>query len=148
MNYKRISYFIVIVTVVFIFSAALYMRTRDVVPEHSIKVVNGKEEKLVDIEKLNYENISGTRVNGKGEEKKVEGLGILIKDLLAEEKVAGYSKVTATSDDAYQAEVFAEEIEEPGKVYLLYEDGTLRLIVFGDDNSKRNVSNVVSMTVE
>ena len=46
-------------------------------------------------------------------------------------------------------EVSKEEVDEDGKVYLLKEDdGSLRLVVFGDENSKRSVSNVVKMVVE
>ena len=42
----------------------------------------------------------------------------------------------------------AEELAAPGKVYLTVEtDGTFRLVVFGDSNSKRNVSDVIKLTL-
>ena len=54
-----------------------------------------------------------------------------------------------TADDAYNAVVTAEEIAEPDRVYLIQQDeGGLRLIVFGDSNSKRSVSNVASLSVK
>ena len=45
--------------------------------------------------------------------------------------------------------VTAEELAAPDKVYLIaQEEDGVQLVVFGDSNSKRNVSNVVRVTVE
>ena len=49
------------------------------------------------------------------------------------------------SDDSYSAEVHADEAEN---AHFLLEEGTLRLIVFGDSNSKRSVSDVKQIIVE
>ena len=38
--------------------------------------------------------------------------------------------------------------DEDGKAWLLLEQPYLRLVVFGDQNSKRSVSNVVQIIVE
>ncbi len=67
---------------------------------------------------------------------------------LAQEHITGYSKVSVVSDDSYSAELTADEVKEDGKVYLLNEEDSLRLVVFGDENSKRSVSNVVQIVVE
>ena len=52
------------------------------------------------------------------------------------------------SDDSYSAQLTKEEIEEENRVYLLMDEDSLRLVVFGDKNSKRSVSNVVQIEVE
>ena len=58
-------------------------------------------------------------------------------------------QVTVTADDEYSAVVTAEELAAPDKVYLIaQEEDGVQLVVFGDSNSKRNVSNVVRVTVE
>ena len=56
--------------------------------------------------------------------------------------------MTVVSDDSYTADLTAEEVAESGKAYLLLEQPYLRLVVFGDQNSKRRVSNVVQIIVE
>ena len=102
----------------------------------------------VEVSGLDFEPVSGVRVNGKGESIPVEGQGISVKDLLESKKIASYSKVTVLSNDSYAAELAAEEITEDGKAYLMLDEEELRLIVFGDSNSKRSVSNVVQIIVE
>ena len=93
-------------------------------------------------------------MNGKGEEIPVDGDGIAVSKLLSKLGITEFSKVRIVSDDAYSAEVNREEVVEGGKVVLLLEEGTpsekdtLRLVVFGDENSKRSVSNVVEINIE
>lgn len=87
-------------------------------------------------------------MTGKGEEREVEAPGILIKDILEENGITDYSEVTVIADDSYSARITEEEIKEETKAYLLKEEDSLRLIVFGDENSKRNVKNVVEIVVE
>ena len=41
-----------------------------------------------------------------------------------------------------------DEVCEEGKAYLLVDEETLRLIVFGDKDSKRKVKNVVRLILE
>lgn len=62
--------------------------------------------------------------------------------------VVSYSKVTVISDDSYAADLTAEDVKEDGKAYLMLDEEEIRLIVFGDPNSKRSVSNVVQIIVE
>jgi len=78
----------------------------------------------------------------------VEAPGISIKDILTEVNVTEFEEIVIESDDSYQARVSKDETEESGKAYLLQDEEKLRLIVFGDENSKRSVSNVVKMIVE
>ena len=53
-----------------------------------------------------------------------------------------------TADDEFSAELSGDEVNEAGKAYLVGEDdGSMRLVVFGDSNAKRNVRNVVSVEI-
>jgi len=129
--------------------ALLHLSTHDRVPEGALLVSGEGKEQYVDLSKLPLGPISGTVVNGKGEKKTMEGQGISMDDLLT---AAGFDptaaeKVTAVSDDEYTAEISGEEIAEGGKIYLLIEDSSARLVAFGDSNAKRNVKNVVTLYV-
>ena len=72
-----------------------------------------------------------------------------MNNLLALYEIDEYDEISVVADDSYSASLTREEVEEDGKVYLLaQEEEELRLIVFGDENSKRNVSNVVQIVVK
>lgn len=129
-------------------AAWLHLSSREEVAEGTLKMTFADHVYAVDISELRYEPVSGVRVNGKGESLPVEGQGISLKDLLESEKIDSYSKVTVISDDSYHAELTAEEVAEEGRAYLMLQDEELRLIVFGDQNSKRSVSNVVQIVIE
>ncbi len=111
---------------------------------------NGKNS-YVSLDALSMTEVTGTIVNGKGEEMEVRAQGVPLSDVL---KAAGIDSakihtVTAVADDEYSAELSAEEIGEPGRVFLARdEDGSMKLVVFGDTDSKRNVRNVVKLSVE
>lgn len=141
---------ILILVLVTATAAAFYLTTRTAVPEGALRVefADGKAAEL-SLEELELVSVQGTVVNGKGEERTINAQGILLSDVLREAGVTEYSMVTVTADDEYSARVMAEEIAEPGKVYLIrQEEGSMQLIVFGDENSKRNVSNVVRLSVQ
>ena len=130
--------------------AAFYLTTRAAVPEGALRVefAGGKAAEL-SLEELDLISVRGTVVNAKGEEHAVDAQGILLSDVLRVAGAAGYSMVTVTADDEYSAQVTAEEIADPGKVYLVQQEaGGMQLIVFGDKNSKRNVSSVVRLFVQ
>lgn len=129
-------------------AATLYLGDREAVEEGNLKITTEDDSLLIDTTKLPLTEVSGIRINGKGEEKPVDGMGILVKDILAANDISGYANVTVVSDDAYSAELTDAEVAEEGKAYLLYEREELRLVVFGDENSKRSVSNVVEIVVE
>ena len=148
MNTRKIIIFIGILIALTLLAAVLHLTTREEVPEHAVKVTTSEKETLLDIMSLDYATVTGIRVNGKGEEIPVEEEGISMKELLEVMGITEYATVTVLSDDSYSAKVTREEILEADKVFLLLEDTTLRLIVFGDSNSKRSVSNVVQIQVE
>lgn len=136
---------IVLVTAVV---ACFYLTTRTAVSEGTLRIEHGSQVLELSLDQLEWTSVQGTIRNGKGEESTVDALGILLADVLKAANVE-VSTVTITADDEYSAKVTPEEIADPGKVYLIREeDGGIQLIVFGDENSKRNVSNVVRLTVQ
>ena len=150
MKKYRAIIFIVLLMLITGVMAALHLKSREEVPEGAIEVSYGEEKYIVDIHELAYENVSGIRVNGKGEEIPVEGAGILLKDLLAKLEITEFVTVSVVADDAYSADVTAEEIKNNIEAYLIQEEGEerLRLVVFGDKDSKRSVSNVAQIIVK
>lgn len=150
MKISPVKVMILILVLVTAAVAAFYLTTRTAVPEGVLRVefADGKAAELF-LEKLEMVSIQGTVVNGKGEERVINAQGILLSDVLREAGVTEYSMVTVTADDEYSARVTAAEIAEPGKVYLTrQEEGGMQLIVFGDENSKRNVTDVVRLSVQ
>lgn len=129
-------------------AAWFHLTSREEAEEGTLQITVSGNTQTIELAALDYAPVSGVRVNGKGETISVEGRGILVKDLLASTKIASCSKVTVVSDDSYTAELTAEEVAEDGKAWLLLEQPYLRLVVFGDQNSKRSVSNVVQIIVE
>lgn len=148
MQSRKIVIFIGVLVLLTVLAAVIHLSTREQIPEHSIQVTQGDKKRIVDITELDYEVVSGVRVNGKGEEIPVEGDGIALHKLLLELGITEFSKVTVVADDSYRAELLVEEVKEENRAYLMLEDNTLRLIVFKDENSKRSVSDVVKICVE
>lgn len=129
--------------------AVFYLTTRPAAPEGTLRIENGGQVTELPLERLELVPVQGTVVNGKGEERTVDAQGVLLSEVLREAGISEFAQVAVTADDAYSAAVTAEEVHEPDRVYLIQqEEGGLRLIVFGDSNSKRSVSDVVSLSVK
>ena len=141
-GWKGLLVIIVLLLAITAGAAIWYNRSLNKTPEHSLVVVTGGIEKVVDIDKLDLVSFSGTAVNGKGEQKDIEAEGIKLEDVIDS---SDYTEATVTSDDAYSVDVKKEEMEE---AWLEIEDGSARLYVFSDTNSKRNVKNVVRIEVK
>ena len=148
MKSMKIKVLITILVILTVFFTVIHLNSREQVSKDTLLIKTSDKNHVLDITSLNYERVTGVRVNGKGEEISVDAQGILLKDILEKENILEYDKVILTAEDSYQVEVTAEEIQQEGKVYFLYEKDNLRLIVFGDENSKRSVSNVSQMTIE
>lgn len=148
MKKRRILVFILVLAILTGIAAWNHLSSREEVAEGTLQMSFGEQTYLVKLDDLDYEQITGERVNGKGEVRPVDGPGIALHELLAQEKIEGYTKVTVISGDSYSAELTAEEVVEDGKACLLLEEGSLRLIVFGDENSKRSVSDVAQIVIE
>ena len=77
----------------------------------------------------------------------METQGISLKNLLITEGIEEYTEIQVTADDSYSAVLEKNELEEKDNAYLILQEESLRLIVFGDSNSKRSVSNVAQIVV-
>ena len=109
--------------------AVLHLTTRT--PEiYGAILVNGKAVQLTDLE---LRPVVGTIVNGKGEKTQLDTHGIALTNICE-------GDTTVTSSDEYSAVIAADELS---KAYLISEGDSLRLVVFGDENAKRDVKNVV-----
>lgn len=113
----------------------LTTRTQDV--EGAI-LVNGKQ---VELSSLDYENVTGTVVNGKGEQKQIDAQGVPLEAICSSD----FETATITASDEYSARVSADELDN---AYIIIDEDTPRLIVFGDENSKRDVKNVVRIDTD
>ena len=139
---KIILIVIIVLLVVLAGSVWWYLGSRSETPENAITLVKNGKEELVDISKLSLTSFSGTTVNGKGEEKNVSGEGIKLADVIS---TSDFTEVSVIADDAYSATVKKEDMDN---AWLQIEEGTARLIVLGDSDSKRNVKNVVRIEVK
>ena len=146
---KPVELAIIVLLLITAIVAIIYLTTRPAAPEGMLRIENGGRVIEFPLERLTFASVHGTTVNGKGEERTVDAQGVLLSEVLREAGISEFTEVTVTADDAYNAVVTAEEITEPDRVYLIRQDeGGLRLIVFGDSNSKRSVSDVASLSVK
>lgn len=126
---------------------AIHLITRVETSKGSICVEQGENVISVELSKLSTVPVKGEIKNAKGDVKTIDGQGIRLEDVLSSAGVDTFQVITIFADDKYSAQVIAEEVRSAEKVYLLIENETARLVVFGDANSKRNVSNVVRLVV-
>lgn len=118
--------------------AAIHLTTRT--PETAGEfLLNGESLKIAD---LQLSPVQGTIVNGKGVEKQIDGQGISLSAVCGDD----LETVTVTASDEYRAVVSIDEIQNA--YLILKDDGSLQLIVFGDENAKRDVKNVVRIDTE
>ncbi len=130
-------------------AAVWHLSTRQTAAAGTLRIEAGGQLTELPLSKLSLTAVKGTVVNGKGEEKPIDAPGTPLADVLARADVTGYTQVTVVADDEYSATVTAEEIAQPDKVYLLMQEGDRpQLLVFGDANSKRNVSDVIRLVVQ
>lgn len=145
-NSVKAVVFLVLITVAV---AAICFFVRTDIPEGTLRIDhNGQRVDLL-LEQFELVPVQGTVINGKGEERNINVQGILLSNVLQKLDINECSLVTVVADDEYSAQVTWEEIAHPGKVYLIQqEEGGMQLIIFGDNNSKRNVSDVVRLSVQ
>lgn len=131
--------------------AIIHSAARTEVPDGALLVsCGGGKKKYVDLASLDTVSVRGSVVNGKGEKSDVNTQGVPLADVIEN---AGFDPngavtVKVTADDEFSAELSGDELNEDGKAYLVSEDdGSMRLVVFGDSNAGRNVRNVVSVEI-
>lgn len=132
--------------------AVIYLNGRNQTPQGSLAVLYENSEKLLNPFSLPLSEVRGTTVNGKGEEKEISEEGVSVKDVLTLAGIKDFSNVRVVSSDEYAAELKAEEFISDHFAFLIRDasdDGSesIRLIVFGDSNSKRQVKDVVRIEV-
>ncbi len=144
MKTRRMSIILLLVLCVAVLLFTVWhFSTRNVVESGKVQIITASSKTELTFDKIDLIEIHGQVVNGKGEERSVDGKGALLSSVLTTAGVTVQTEVKVTSDDEYSAVVTAEEIFAPDKVYLmLQEDGQIQMVVFGDANSKRNVTNV------
>ena len=145
----KIVLVLALVTAVF---AAVHLSTRQAEEAGAIQVSFQGKMTSVPLWELPLQDVSGITVNGKGEEKTVQGRGTPLSDVLAQAGVdlSSVQQVAVVAADEFSAVLTLQEVTEEGKAYLLQEEGEecLRLAVFGDPDSKRQVRNAVRIEVE
>ena len=130
--------------------AIIHSAARTEVPDGALLVSCGGEKKYVDLASLDTVSVRGSVVNGKGEKSDVNTQGVPLAEVIEN---AGFDPngavtVKVTADDEFSAELSGDELNEDGNAYLVSEDdGSMRLVVFGDSNAGRNVRNVVSVEI-
>ena len=149
---KTMKILMLALLLVTIIVAGAYLALRAQVPEDAIVLEYGSTTYIVDLQGIKMTEIHGERMNGKGEIKPVDGMGFHLQDLVAWTLGKDFTcdTVTITASDGVSAEITADELNEEGKVVLLWneEDGRLQLIVFGDSDSKRSVKQVERIEVK
>ncbi len=122
--------------------AFIYLKNREKTPEDAITLVKDGKEEVINLEKLELTDFEGEVVNGKGEKKEIDAEGVKLSEIIG---TSDFSEATVTADDAYSATIHPEDLEN---AWLEVEDGEAVLIVFGDENSKRNVKDVARIEVK
>ena len=150
---KKNKLTIIILAVLVVVTAVLttiHLTTRQQADENGLQIVRQGKTTVISLDKLPLTAVHGTTVNGKGETQTVDGEGIALSDLLTHAKISldSFAQVQVVSDDEYTATLQRDEVCEEDKAYLLMDEETLRLIVFGDKDSKRKVKNVVRLILE
>ena len=149
MKNKKFMLPIVILILATVILAVVHLKNAPQVQEGTLLVIQGSEQKYVALSTENAVPVTGTLVNGKGDKTDVNATGLPLADILELADIVDFTTVTVTARDEYSAEITSEEILTENMVYLIFEDeGTFRLVVFGDPNSKRNVSDVIKLTVQ
>ena len=147
MNKNKITIGIIVGSIFIVgILAAIHLASRPLVPTNHILLKQGDETFDIDIDSFQMGMVEGKTVNAKGDIKIISGEGILLRDAISDVDIGKFDEATVVSDDEYHAIVKESEIFDSDNVYLLRQDSGIRMCVFGDDNSKRNVTNVVKIS--
>lgn len=111
--------------------AAVHLTVQGSEAEGMIRI----DGELIPVTALPLVPVTGTVVNGKGQETRIDAPGVALSSLFD-------GDVTVTSSDLYAATVSAEELD---RAYLILDGERVRLTVFGDTDARRNVKNVTEV---
>ena len=124
-----------------LFSFFLADRCVKELPAGSVSVTLHGKDSVLALEEQKLQDVKGMLLNGKGEAVELEGKGLCLSSL-ADEAV---EKLTVISKDNYTAELDGDELVN---AYLFLDGDSVRLVVFGDTNMRRNVRNVAAIVIE
>ena len=162
MNRKTKYIMAPIAAVLIILALILAIKVRSSSPSSDGLIIqaNGKTVTL-SWEELNQTSFTGEIVNGKGEVSNHEYQGAELYELLQNSgiEIKAGSKITAVSEDNYTAELTGAEAMSASKVYaaLICDNEMIesidggqgaQLVVYGDENAKRQVRYLKTITVE
>ncbi|MCI8698798.1 MAG: hypothetical protein HFF29_06810 [Oscillospiraceae bacterium] len=129
-------------------AAGIHLSTRQTAQMGTVLVEYGGKVEELSLDRVELTAVRGTVINGKGEERRVDAQGAPLSAVLAEAGITSYTQAAVTADDEYSVTVTQEEATAPDRVFLIVQEGERpQLLVFGDPNSKRNVTNVIRLTV-
>lgn len=143
------NYSLILIAVVFAataLAAVWHLQTQPKQEAGVISVQYRGSASEVKVKDLSLSRVCGTIVNGKGESIEIDADGIGLADFLDHEGVADFERITAVAHDEYRAELYEEDV--PNANIILEPEGSIRLIVFGDPDSKRNVSDIVRIEIQ
>ena len=119
-------------------------------PKGSIPIYYDGKQSYFDPAKASTIDVAGVTMTTKGETKDVSAKGYLLKDVfsLSGIKASDYKSIGATASDSAFATLYPDEVDDPGKVYLIEDtsdkgDKILSLVVFGDKDSKRQLKDII-----
>ena len=158
---KKILAGIIAVLAVLVIVLGILSRSQAGKAKEGLIINVGGKDITVSWEEIDRTAFEGDLVNGKGETSHHQYEGAELGTILAKTgiELKENSRVAASSEDNYTAELSGAEILEAGKVYVaLTRDGKAmegidggqgaQLIVFGDKNSKRAVRYLKTIAIE
>ncbi len=125
-----------------------YLHNRDSVKAGDLLIKSAGGDKTVTLRELDLSPVSGVIKNKKGEEKQIDADGYPVSKIPSLAGVSEYAKLSVYSDDEYNAVLTKDELSSSEKAWLIIKDDSIRLIVFGDEDSKRDVKNVVRVEIQ
>lgn len=130
--------------------AVWHLTTRTEVARGELLIRQGEAEVRLCLTDLDLSRVQGEVVDGKGDTHAVDAQGLSVADVVraAGLDVNALTQLTVTAGDAYSAVLSGDEVRQPETAWLILQDDGARLIVFGDPDSRRNVSDVAILEAE
>lgn len=119
-------------------TAVIYLSVRSPEVDNCV-VIDGQ---AVPVGFFDRSSVEGQIINGKGQLIHICARGCNLFDIIPADR----EQITVTAADAYRAVLSRND--EANAFLILCDDGSVRLIVFGDGNSKRDVKNVSRIDCE
>lgn len=93
MKTSKVKIFVIILLSFTIIVAFLHLNTREDIAEGTLLLSIADKSVTIDISEFAYKQVTGVRMNGKGEEIEVNASGISLKNILEQQKIKNYTKV-------------------------------------------------------